>query len=499
MEVHKKTKFQKFSESKTFQAVLLSSGKVITMFTGMVMAAILARLFTKVDYAAYKQTTLVYNFALPFLTLGFPSALYYFIPRNKGKERSVLTSNLILLLPIGILFVLFLWCGGSKLIANFFKNPSLNQLLLVYTPYILLSLPVASLGACLIACKRVKTLVAYNTIFKVVSLICIVSILILWRTPLAAISGIVISMCIMFVPALYLMYKSTGLGNWLPTKENMAEQINYSVPLGLSGLFGIASLYLDKLVVGKLCPPEQFAVYINGAMQLPFISMITGSVTAILIPEFAGMYQRKEYSEILSLWNRAMVKCSLIIFPIMIFLFIMAPSLMRILYSAAYEDSAIPFRIFLLLLPVKITSWGAIFMAAGKNKLFLYRSIMELFLNVGVSIIMIKKFGSIGAAFATVLVVYLWTVTYNIHFVSKILKTHLRMVIPVQTLLKIFILSLLGCASYGLIWFLEPKADLIKLCLFTPLYAIITLVLFDRFKLFKIEDFISIIKSRFNK
>jgi len=84
-------------QSRAFKVAILGSGKFLVTLTLLLCAAVLSRIFNKTDYAAYRQTILVYKFLSPILVLGFPLALYYFLPREKEKGRSILTGNLILL------------------------------------------------------------------------------------------------------------------------------------------------------------------------------------------------------------------------------------------------------------------------------------------------------------------------------------------------------------------------------------------------------------------
>ena len=106
-------------------------------------------------------------------------------------------------------------------------------------------------------------------------------------------------------------------------------------------MVGLMSRSVDKVVVSSMCTPEQFAVYVNGAIDIPLIGILTGSVNAVLLPEIVELYKRGQAREALLLWQRAAVKCSLILLPAMCFLFAMAPEVMRVLFSDAYAASAI--------------------------------------------------------------------------------------------------------------------------------------------------------------
>jgi len=117
------------SQSRTTKVLALSLGTFLTQLVGMASGIVLARVLTKGDLATYRQTMLAYHFAVPFLTLALPSALYFFLPRKPGAERTVLFSNLVPLAIMGIVFSVFLLAGGARLLAWRFNNPDLEHTL----------------------------------------------------------------------------------------------------------------------------------------------------------------------------------------------------------------------------------------------------------------------------------------------------------------------------------------------------------------------------------
>lgn len=379
-----------------------------------------------------------------------------------------------MLLLMGLGFMVAMWCGGNELLAKRFSNPALSRLLLIFSPFAMLALPVTAIGACLVSCNRVKTLTVYNVASRVVIFACIMGLVLIWRRPEAAISGVVVGELIVFLPAIVLMYRAAAGQDWRPSKENIWEQLKYSLPLGLAGMIGIICMNLDKVLVSSLCPPTDFAVYVNGAIEVPLISVITGSVMAILIPEFAIMHQHGQNEQILPLWHRAMAKCAMLLFPIMAFLFVMAPQVIKVLFSAKYAASAVPFRIYLLLLPIRITQFGAILMASGKGSWILIRTIIELVLNGILSIILIRQIGYLGAAVATVIIVYTWAIPFNLVAILKLCKSSLAKLLPYRALMKIAVVTLVAgilCAISNR-WLPLSTSDVTRLAVVSPVFLI---------------------------
>ncbi len=481
------------SQSRTVKAGILASGTFLTTCVRLISAIVLSRVLSMYDYATYRQTLLAYAFISPLLMLGLPQALYYFLPGEKKRPRTLLMENLLLLSFMAGLFTFFLLFGGNRLLAWRFNNPNIARTLLILSPYPLFMLPASGLSACLIARNKVKQVAVYNVLSHLFMLAVVLIAILICRTPVAAIVGTVVGAGIVFLPALKLMFAACNVGSLLPSTSGMWSQLKYAVPLGLAGIIGTVSKSLDKMIVSSMCSPEQFAVYVNGAIEIPLIGVLTGSVMAILIPDLVKMYRAAQYDELRVLWHRAMVKCSLLILPVMVFLLAMAPEVIRLLFSDRYVESVHPFRVYLLALPVRITHFGAIFMAARRNKLIVYRATTGLILNLFLSIILIKVFGSIGAAVSTVLIVYLWAVPYNLIFISRILKMNIRTAIPLNILTKVLIVSIGSGAVFLLAPLVRPLGDALTLAILGLLYAAVVLFFFAFYNLADVGRMLSFI------
>jgi len=487
------------SQSRTFKAAVLGSGQFLVILTELLCFVVLSRIFTKTDYASYRQTLLAYTFLAPLLALGFPRALYYFLPQDRENGRSILTGNLLLLFLMGCLFAVAMWCGGNKFLAKRFSNPALIRLLLIFSPYALLVLPARSISACLVSYDRVKILTIYNVISRVVVFACILGLVLIWRSPDAAISGKVIGAVVVFLPAMFLMYRTTAGNDWRPTKANIREQMKYSVPLGMAVIVGTMNLNLDKVVVSSMCSSENFAIYVNGAMEIPLISVVTMSITSIILPDLVSFYKSKDYMRLIGLWRKSIVKAGAILIPTMVFLFFMAPQVMRVLFSAGYERSAGPFRVLLLLLVMRTMSTDVIFLATNHNKLILIRSIISLSMNLFLNILFVRVFGYIGAAISTVSIAYIWSTPFTLLFIKRILNIKWRDVYPFADMGKIILASLLGSTTFVISLFIKGMPDLVLLMIYSTLYAIVTMFFLRQFGVLDIKSLFSSIKSGFAK
>ena len=448
------------------------------------------------DYATYKQTFLAYAFVAPLLMLGLPQALYYFLPGEKQRARGVLFDNLLLLSAMGAIFSLFLLFGGNRLLAWRFNNPDLEHTLLLFAPYPLFMLPVAALAACLMARDRPKQVAGFEVINRLAILALVLAASLIWRTPTAAIIATVVGAGVMFLPAMGLMLRSTREGLARPSPLGMLAQMKFAVPLGLAGMAGALYMSLDKLVVSSMCQPEEFAMYANGAFEIPLVGVVTGSVTAVLLPELRRLYKEENPEQALILWKRAAKKCAMILYPFMCLLFFMAPEVITVLFSDRYTGSSIPFRFYLAMLPIQIVRFGAMIMAAGKSHLILVQSVVSLAVNLILSILLVYLLGYIGAVIATLITLYFWMVPFYTVVIAKQYNASPTNLYPYMDLMKVLAASVISCIVLVPNFFMPFLPSVVRLAILTPFYAGGILLLYAMFGLIDLRAVVASMRSR---
>jgi len=450
-------------QSRSAKVIILSSGQALTALVGVVSMAVLTRVFSKADYATYRQTFLAYAFAVPFVTLGLDRALYYFLPSERQRPRGILVENLVLLALAGLLLGAFILCGGNDLLARRLNNPGLATALLLLAPYPLLLLPAASFSGCMMARDRTGQVAAFNVGSRLVMLALVLLPVLIWTCPSAAIIGTVVGAGVTTIAALILMFRACSGGPWQPTASGMAAQVRFAVPLGLASLVGSLSLSLDQVLVSMRCSPETFAVYSVGAMEIPLIGMVTGSITAVVLVDYARYYREGRISEMVELIHRAMVRSAVFLIPSMAFLLCVAPDLMRTLFGQKYEESATPFRVYLLLLPVRAITFGAILQATGRSRHVLVASVLTLAANASIGWLAIGWLGPTGAALASVAAVYFVCVPYQMTIIRSTLDVPVRRMFPWRELVRVTAATVVPSAATLAILMVLPLASIIRL------------------------------------
>jgi len=210
--------------------------------------------------------------------------------------------------------------------------------------------------------------------------------------------------------------------------------LSYGLPLAATGLAGTLGYQFDRIVVGASFPPSEFAVYALGAVEIPLGLLIAAAVTNVLVPRLTMLWRDGDTAGVVALWREAMRKTSLVLLPMFAFMMAMSADLVRLLYGPGYSESVDVFRIYLLLMPLRITTWGLIPQAVGQTRINLWASIVILASNVVVAVTLVGPLGLIGPALAAPIAGVMGAFFYLVRLRS-IAGLRVRDILPIRTLL----------------------------------------------------------------
>ena len=421
----------------------VSVGQFATVTEKTVIAMILSRTLTQGDYGSYQQVWLYYNTLLPIFSLGIPSSLLYFIPRSAPKDRKTIAYYSLGTLELfGIVFSLVTFFTAT-MVADQFSNPDLVTYLRIFSLYPLFSLAPRGFNFLLISLDKQKVAAIFSILFSGTTIL-FVSLPTLFKHPvLYSLIGAVLSGAIFFAVFVIFLYKYFKGEKLYWDRHLLWSQLAYSLPIGLSSVVGTFSTQLNRLVISTSFSPHVFAVFNNGAFEIPFVGLLTGSLMTVLIPEFVVRLKNNETMEaVWRLWNNASLKTALILYPLIVYSFIFSEEIIILLFSNKYLESVPIFRIFLIATFVRVTQYSSLIQALGKTKLMLLTSIIGLISNLVLSWILVNTMGVYGPAWANVITVYIWMLVYLL-MIANLTNSSLLLVMPWIGLLKVLVLSII--------------------------------------------------------
>gem|GEM_PF-730414 len=442
--------------SLTAQTLLLSAGKLLVSLSTLVTAAALTRSLSVGEYATYRQALLLYTAAVPAVTLGVPKALFLALSGEPpGAQRARLAEGAGLLAALGALLGLWLGLWGVGAAAARFGSPGLAALALPVALLALLSAPRLALEPALLCLGATRALVWAQVWAQAAWVVAVVAAAWAWGGAAGALWASVAWAAAALLwggaqvrGALRAAGAGAGAGAGArrPTLQGARRLLAAGVPLGLASLLGTLSQQLDKYTVSALCPPEEFARYVTGALELPIVGVVTGSMAAALLPELTARYKRGDRAGVLALWQGAMRAATLALAPAMWATLWLGEELMAWLFTESYRAAAAPLRVYALLLPLRAAVYGSVLMAAGLSRWVTLTALAALAANALLNALLVPRLGAIGAAWATVGTTYA-SVALTLWPMSRALGVGAGALIPWGGVLRPYALSALPLAA----------------------------------------------------
>lgn len=205
-------------------------------------------------------------------------------------------------------------------------------------------------------------------------------------------------------------------------KTEKKEFMKFSIVSSFNSAISQLLYVIDIFLIGLILVDENTIASYKTATLIPFaLNFIPLSIMMFIYPYFARNNTNKKWIK----QNYLKLTKYLIIinFAISLFLVVFAPSIIKILFGAEYYDSIIPFRIlsfgYFVAATFRIPA-GNVLVMLKKVKFGMYLSIITGVLNILLDIVLIKFYGAVGAAIAT-LVVFIFTSVAGIIYLAFIL------------------------------------------------------------------------------
>lgn len=180
------------------------------------------------------------------------------------------------------------------------------------------------------------------------------------------------------------------------------KYLELGTPIILSVLLSGSAQYVNGFIVTAKFDPGMFAIFRYGARELPLVALLAHALSNAIVPVIsrdgldAGLKQLRERSSRMASW----------MFPLTIGLVLIAYFLFPAFYGKNFLESAGVFNLFLLLITSRLLFPQTVLIALQKTRILMTASLLELILNVGLSVILVRIWGIRGVALATVAAYY---------------------------------------------------------------------------------------------
>ncbi|NNF29587.1 MAG: oligosaccharide flippase family protein [Gemmatimonadetes bacterium] len=339
------------SRSLFNQASWIFAGKASGFLVAFWIPIILVRLLSPEQFGGYKQFFLVSMTIVSALPLGLEASLFYFMPGDRKNAATYFRQTALTLFVMGALAGLVLVALAEPL-ARLLNAPIVAALAPALAIYVLFEIG-GQLLAFTVVIERQSGLAALVFLLSDVARAAALVIPV-WVTGELFWLGV--------GAAAYAVLRSIGLVAWglwtfrdVPSKafdtELLKGQIRYALPFGASTFLDEGLRRFHQFFVSASFSPALFAVYSVGLHELAPVTMFFSSLFDVVMVRMSELFAEDgQLSEIRRLWARMLSGQALLVVPLFVILWALAPEFIVGLFTEQYVDSVPVFRVALFTL-----------------------------------------------------------------------------------------------------------------------------------------------------
>ncbi len=404
---------------KTIEGLWWSFGaRILRQISQFIVMAILARLLNPDDFGLLGMITVFFGFALIFGEFGFSAAL---IQNNKVDNKhfsSVFWLNIFL----GIMLSLSSYLT-AHFIADFYVKPVLTDLIKVISiTFFVKSFSIVPFAYLQKRMDFRALAVSEFTAVVIAGMIGVCSALLgmgVWSLGFYFMGFYFVHSCMLWI---FCSWRPLSLFSWDAIKEILSFSLN------ITG-FNIVEYFarnIDYLLIGKFLGAGALGIYtLAYKIMLYPLRNISHVIEGVMFPAFSKIQHDLEKVRINYL--RMIRAISLVTFPLMLGLVVVAPEFIRVVFGAQWEGAVAVLRIFCFcgMAQSLETTVGNIFRSQGRSDIHLKLQAAGTFV-ISVFIIIGLRWGIKGVAFSYTLCTFL-LLPFTFHFSNKLinLKTKL--------------------------------------------------------------------------
>jgi O-antigen/teichoic acid export membrane protein len=406
-------------------------GSIGGRFLGVIGSVAAARLLGPETFGLYAVGWTLLRFLSLIFPMGMDRALFRFAPiywkrDAEGFKGLLLQTNAISLIT-GLFFGIILFILAPWLAFSVYQR---SQLLVVFRLFSfvfpMLSLLIVSSAATRVTQHVIVSVIVQDLTQPLLGLILMLSFYFLGLqlngVILSDIVSISLATIVILIAIRYIFPEIIHIGFKLRT--SVRELLKYSVPAAFGGAFSVYVFWIDRILVGYYMSSVDNGIYLAVSQISTIFLVISAGINTIVVPLFSDLFHKKDMNSLEEIY-RISTKWGIYISISILAVLILSPGeSLSVVYGDTYKSGA---SVLLILLVGQIVnlitgSVNPLLIMTGNQKILFRLSGIALGLDIILNVLLIPKFGLIGAATST-------SVSLSILYISAVLwvKHNLRL------------------------------------------------------------------------
>jgi len=376
--------------SLTKRAIVLIFCRVMNYGVMLLSPIFLVRIFDRYVFGQYREFILYATLIAGVIEFAINTNLIYFIPKYPDRERQSVTHTALLILITSSVGLIAIYILKGIIFARTSYDFILP--LIVY----LFFLNFEFFENYWLGKKRTDFVLYYSSGRVLVRTAALLVAAYVSRDVMTVIRTLIVVECI---KCLFVLTMLRGVLTKRLDRTLLREQLRFILPLGSGVVLSLVNTQLANLFISIKMGVERLALYAIGGQQIPIHNIVRASVMDVLFPEMAQIGD----AERLQLWRRANVIFCFMVFPLFAVFQCYARTFIETLFRADYLAAVPLFRIYLTLLVIRCFEMGTPLRAMNQNKYFIFGSVLDLSINIGLILLLYRSVGFMAPALSFVL------------------------------------------------------------------------------------------------
>lgn len=373
----------------------------------LIVSIVFTKFLTRSEIGQFEMFMFIVGLMNFFWVTGLIQSLLPLYNRNNtyrkfgenGPRKSPEIFNAFLLLCI---FSLLFFIMGHSIknhfsVFHFSGNvPYINLLLL----YMLLSSPVNLIEYIYLLNNRSYRIFQYGLYTYSAQLLLIILPIVFGKDIIWSIYGLLIITGVRWIWLLILLRRYTEMKI---SADFMKEHLYLGTPLIITSLISGSPQYIDGIIISTVYrDPAVFAWFRYGAKEFPLVLMLANGLSNAMLPEFSTREKMKESLEKIKSKSRQLMH---ILFPSAMAIMLICRWLYPRMFNPDFAKSADVFLVYSLMIIPRLVFPHTVIIGRKKTHIILIAGILEVLLNIPLSLLMIKLgYGIVGVAVSTFIV-----------------------------------------------------------------------------------------------
>ncbi|MFO8114542.1 MAG: flippase [Halorubrum sp.] len=391
------------------QSGVTFAGELIKKGFGFLVVAMITRLVSPGVYGLFVLSTSVLHLTQVFASAGLHRAIDYFVPQyldrgEPGRARGVTVQVFGLLLltsavtGVGVFF-------AADALAAAFDEPGVATGLRMLAVALPLLAVFNGLMASYSGIKRLRYRVYVRDITRpTVRLLATVGLLLVGFGLVGIVGGYIIGLVVGILLGIVLLIRRDVLKGGETVFTSVREILWYGVPLALAGVIFVVMGQVDYFVVGYFMSSDDVGIYRIGYMLAANLLVFFSSLAPVFKPLIAE--RRQDHDAVAERYQTATRWVLALSLPMAAVLVLGADAYLSLVFTPQYTAASGVVLTLVVGYLVSVTAGGpggTLLQGLGYSRMVFLNSALLLLANVAFSVLLVPRYGILGAGVGTML------------------------------------------------------------------------------------------------